>query len=1171
MATEFDNDKSLLLKAAVEAGVPSNYLFFEEEEENINIRHIRSANEIVSNARPTDTIDQLYEEVLSDLSPDDFAFLVYSIKEGTTTEELNEFLSAQKRETIKDQKDLNLRFHLWEKEWKDKLQKEQIKLEEILQIQQFLSTWKPMDYTPLIMDTERYEYVFSIDNVWQTFSESKASSIAPVIAFNTTPPRMKLMNDIPNDLWYLVPDSEELSEMGPQDLYLAVWLQTDEDITRRTRESFARIKISLNSNKLVLDIPVGNTSQKDLVLSRISEALPGITFLSFTQKNISGSYQMFDVEIAETSFVDMIMNDELFSNYLYVKETTNSFGEKKRLAFHFRGVERETSSTDGDEESAYSAVSVLLNPIIAVKGQEVKLVNNTQKKFETNVPSIYVSISKGADLRTVQQFMAIFARLVRYYLQRRDSIEEEYEKFIGDKLRKLLREPKKDNKSGKKISRNMALRKQAPDLIVTNYARKCQVNQPIIISQEEIPDWESKGHPVLPFPANESKYLFVCPDEEAPFPKIIKNELTNKDVYPYLPCCSSINEMDPKAESLYNKIYNKSSKKPEITGKSRHTLKSNKIIGFQRFGSLPDSIKEWVVLKNKDDQVKRMGVTSGLSSLLHCALLASGDAQYLKLTTGTDKQRETYVNKVRKTLFVQSGCLAQEMWDVEEPQRIKRLQDPTYFLSSELFIRALEIIFDFNIYVVMDSTELQLTLEQPRYRFFSARIFQDRPCMLVYKHSSDNEGIQYDLIVHENQTTKESTLQFDEQTNERLFRLWESLYSVKTWYMNEGKLEAIANIYSVGLLHQRTEAVSQILDSAGKLRGINLPSGLTIFSVPSQPLNLPTTTTWHLAESLKEAEKFMERKADQVSENMATFYFESVPHLYAAIPLKKSPMKITSDTSPVVLPTTDVNPAEAVDKKRQTVSILLQLLNIAFITSSQKQEKGFFVEVDRDVDSFLKKYTVVVENSHEFDWSEMLSPVLPVFKSWKEARSFLIERLPTFFQEDKIVVPTKAFREKIKAHLHHFLEQNGAQELMAPVYLLGPWVTNPSFNQSSTLIGDQMIDVWRLLASLGSWKVVTQLKPNPLKSILVYKEGSRYAIIGPSQDNLEQAKRTAQIWMKERRYEDEAEEVNSSVNVYTVNIKGTLSLLEAGVKNKKNLVVSVVKFDKDHYSPILSL
>jgi len=30
-------------------------------------------------------------------------------------------------------------------------------------------------------------------------------------------------------------------------------------------------------------------------------------------------------------------------------------------------------------------------------------------------------------------------------------------------------------------------------------------------------------------------------------------------------------------------------------------------------------------------------------------------------------------------------------------------------------------------------------------------------------------------------------------------------------------------------------------------------------------------------------------------------------------------------------------------------------------------------------------------------------------------------------------------------------------------------------------------------------------------------------------------------------------------------------LLEAGVKNKKNLVVSVVKFDKDHYSPILSL
>jgi hypothetical protein len=1171
MATEFDNDKSLLLKTAVESGVPSNYLFFEEEEENINIRHIRSANEIVSNARPTDTIEQLYEEILSDLSPDEFVFLVYSNREGTTIEELNEFLSTQKREIIKDKKDLNLRFHLWEKEWKTRLQKEQNKLEEILQIQEFLATWEPMEYTSLIMDTERYEYVFSIENVWQTFSESKASSIAPVIAFNTTPPRMKLMNDIPNDLWYLVPDSEELSEMGPQDLYLAVWLQTDEDITKRTRESFARIKVSLSSNKLVLDIPVGNTSQKDLVLSRISEALPGITFLSFTQKNISGSYQMFNVEIAETSFVDMIMNDELFSNYLYIKETTNSFGEKKRLAFHFRGEERETNSTDGEEESAFSAVSVLVNPIVSVKGQEVVLSNKKHKKFETNVPSIQVSISKGADLKTVQQFMAIFARLVRYYLQRKDSIEEEYEKFIGDKLRKLLREPKKDNKSGKKISRNMALRKQAPDLIVTNYARKCQVNQPIIISQEEIPDWESKGHPVLPFPANESKYLFVCPDEEAPFPKIINNELTNKDIYPYLPCCSSINEMDPKVKSLYNQVYNKSIKKPEITGKSRHTLKSNKIIGFQRFGSLPESIREWVVLKNKDDQVKRMGVTSGLSSLLHCALLASGDAQYLKLTTGTDKQRETYVNKVRKTLFVQSGCLAQEMWDVEEPTRIKRLQDPTYFLSSELFIRALETVFDFNIYVVMDSTELQLTLEQPRYKFFSARVFQNRPCMLVYKHPSDTEGIQYDLIIHEDQTTKESTLQFDEQTNERLFRLWESLYSVKTWYMNEGKLDAIANIYSVGLLHQRTEAVSQILDSAGKLRGINLPNGLTVFSVPSQPLNIPTTNTWHLAESLKEVEKFMERKADQLSENMATFYFETVPHLYAAIPLKKAPSKITSDTSPVVLPATTINPAEVVDKKRQTVSILLQLINLAFITSSQKQEKGFFVDVDRDVDAFLKKNTVVVENSHEFDWSEMLSPVLPTFKSWKEARIFLSERLPTFFQEDKIVIPTKAFREKIKAHLHHFLEQNGAQELLAPNYILGPWVTNPSFNQSSTLIGDEMIDVWRLLASLGSWKVVTQLKPTPPQTIIVYKEGSRYAILGPSQ-NLEEAKKTSFVWMKERRYEEnETEELNPSVNVYTVNIKGTLSLLEAGVKNKKNLVVNVVKFDKDHYSPLLSL
>lgn len=114
------------------------------------------------------------------------------------------------------------------------------------------------------------------------------------------------------------------------------------------------------------------------------------------------------------------------------------------------------------------------------------------------------------------------------------------------------------------------LKRTAPELFVPGYSRNVQVGrQPKIISDSEIREWESKTYRIYKESYNEdlrinqgghvichrkvlvyhrpngSKLYFVAPSDERPIIGLCKNNLPNKEEFPWIPCCygcSNINK-----------------------------------------------------------------------------------------------------------------------------------------------------------------------------------------------------------------------------------------------------------------------------------------------------------------------------------------------------------------------------------------------------------------------------------------------------------------------------------------------------------------------------------------------------------------------------------------------------------------------------------------------------
>ena len=708
------------------------------------------------------------------------------------------------------------------------------------------------------------------------FNFSRCSQNIPYIQYNNERKYYKLYNKEELDYDAIIPKSSQTD--NDDHLYMTIWTD-DESVKKQRKESFILVKYNIAESKMIF-----KTSERDnintyqLVVDRIEESTPlKINYVGDIR--VSGEFYIYGMEYEEITFVFNLKLQSIFNTYLYIDESTKPYPFKKRVFFHLRSVINTDVEEDEHKNKSIAWISINYdktdNNTIVVETE-----NNQSAQIPPNTPYVKINIIRAINRDIVNQLHYLLPRLLTIYNDKNvlDSSKniiyriapgiEKYVEISDDDRKKITK--------GMKASKISQMKEIAPELIVKEYARKCQCSrQPIIIPQEDVPMWSSKTfimsgmnylRQILPFPPDDPKWFFVCPNNEWPYPGVKKNTLENKHIFPFIPCCFKKNEMNPKANSYYNEYFKGIPKrKTTKINKSMHVIKTDKLLEPQRTGKISKSINKLLNITDNNEYV-RVGVFRSPNSMIHSILDAFQFPQYNMIQSYEEKER--YVSLFRldlvQKLQEKISLVKQEMYDFDDDEIISTLSNTSVFLDPSIYYRIFEEIFNINIYVFTvpkDSEQLSYgKLEIPRHKYFHARpLKENRLTIILFKYyGSDSDKILYpqceyiaeflpeigiikrfygNVIDNINEDTKMVKLLHDTMLNTH-----ESI----TWSIDPHNFRPVArsnifssfNIFEIFGIYKQN-IIGQYIDEYGKCRGFafkyNESTTVEIYTPPTQP------------------------------------------------------------------------------------------------------------------------------------------------------------------------------------------------------------------------------------------------------------------------------------------------------------------------------------------------
>lgn len=674
-----------------------------------------------------------------------------------------------------------------------------------------------------------------------------------------------------------------------------------------------------------IDQKKGLIRDEQIAFQRTREALPSLDFGEGREMRVRGDFNIWGMDFDETSFLDMVLLDPVMNVYLYIEENIKPYALKKRLDVHYRSIYTDEKEGEREFKEAYitnsASVSVTLTPKTLVDDKTVDVLDTragtvAQERYPAGMSYIHVNISQAESRDTVNSFIPIFQLLMGFYLDNRTDImniyfgnpdlnptaypagsvdrqiaEQQARGFLPElnalnpliSQRKRRKEPtestildvtKKTTVTRRVNAKISQLQEQAPELFTIGYARRCQCPwQPIIVNPEEAAAWRQRRvgptmseRQVMPFPKDNPRWYFVCPDDSIPYPGVkINKDMPNKNNYPYIPCCFGKDQMAPTANSKYRRYLDNKPESRPVGAIAGEKISTRKILIPNRVAFLPRAVEN-IVKRYSEEYIDmvRYGVIHSPNSLLHCVCVAIDDREYLLRTT--DDLREEYVTRIRQYMgtIIDPALLKQEMYDYTDLEIMELLRDNTRFLDPTLFYRAVEEIFKINIYVFTpppptgDETELG-AMDIPRFKIFHAHALRPhQPTIVILKsRGSESDALQYpqcELIVDYDKDNFQIMKLFGPEMTDVCHNALQETLRTITWNVIPNNLnpaqtqfQARSNIYYYidHLSLFQYPAVAQFIDYNGKMRGLilNIQGQLvTIATIPSQPENLPVTT-----------------------------------------------------------------------------------------------------------------------------------------------------------------------------------------------------------------------------------------------------------------------------------------------------------------------------------------
>lgn len=892
-------------------------------------------------------------------------------------------------------------------------------------------------------------------------------------------------------------------------IYLTLWLGKGKDISISPVKDFFVATYNLINNYLIIESVAGkdeddeeNLAYSEVARTRVSQCLPALDLGIGNEEKVKGEMQLYGQKIDDISFIDMLLNDDVMNSLIYNDDYTTPYPEKKRFIINGKPLFYDYKESLGIAVNP-NYISNYANITLTLKKEETKeqstvVLNGQEVPVPANTQFYKISIGQASSKKVIERFNILFRALLLYYHTNAQKIIEEFAIAVeGVSLLPALQNnsavpeetPQEKNTGRQGGVKLNALKKKAPELFnVPGYSRTCQAPvQPYIID-DQVKTWSEQEYrqrhdmrEFIKFPkSGPNPHYFSCDPGQVPGLRetVGMQEASDefKAKYKYLPCCAELKTkpIPTNYRNYMNYLVEPEGSQVVVEGRSQKTAKAEnmistlKILSSGGLGKLTISIEKALRgYSDEESNLARMGVPLDNNSLLHCVLFAISDSTYMSLTT--EKDRKDYVSRYRQAIAenINIDLLKQEMFDYTSEEIKESLLDNNIFLDAAKFYRALEEIFQINIFVFVAKTadgKEAGDIEIPRFKLFHSRsLYPDRKTVVVAKLHSGSDFAQYELIVDE-RNKNDLVKIFTEETT-MLSICYENLQNslrTLTWTIENNNFTINENLYSFVNYQSlfQNYLVGQAIDENGKLRYLTLNiegSPLTITTIPSQPLNLPIIKQIYnaapasIVKLLGQPGSFSYQGDDL--EVVTGFWYKIInleEGLYAPIiPTKRREIAVI----PLSGEPGSKNPIESypiqitkrINKLKSTLNIIVQLVRWVFSIELSNYN-------DASVDKFVEEYFSVANpeftgDSSNFYKLQHVTRTLPKSQGTTTARRAMeqIERVreQNLVVEGRFVMYNSNFSQKIKEMLKNYYRLIADTEIK-PIQFI------PNFYQSES-------------------------------------------------------------------------------------------------------------------------
>lgn len=610
------------------------------------------------------------------------------------------------------------------------------------------------------------------------------------------------------------------------------------DILVEKKEGKFNMAVDLKKGKKTVDLK--EIEKRFLRIFSPSRVKVQIDDSSRVETKMKGFFYILDWEFKQYVLQDLIMNDNRFSDLMYINEFQKATKTVRGLYIKF------SSPISGNVSSDISVR-------VVEKGDYL----NKDEQYNVPIGTKYVRIRFDArNKQAVEFFMDTLSRLFKIYEDVEEDVIKEYQLYI----------PKfgmiDETKSGPELKRV-----EHSDLLeVSNYSRACRKNRmPSIIPRDVVKrigldeieeeyvnvDIDGEKRLVAKFPKSGEegdKLWYVCDkSKDYPYIGLRYNPLSNKNKYPYMLCCyQNPNERNGLPDHYY---FDKPLRKQIKTKGLAEYGKANIIEKDSALGKFID-------LLDPEAPFYRTGSDRNVNSFLECIIKGLGrkhieEYGFDYIVSMKDKdEREVNLTQTRESLSTHSYLCKQSMYD-STVDDIKNYIESESYLDPRNTLDLMENLFGCYIYVFTGEID-DMSLLIPNYKKSYLRMERgELPSIMIFENMTPDGYPQCELIIRKNVRNDKFAYRFS-SSNDISRKLSKVFNDMTNFVILDRPLNPIRfpdNLFG-------DDIIGVGFDVYGKIRKIKLKNNLVVDVDPLPPVMLseePEILTESSLISLKDA------------------------------------------------------------------------------------------------------------------------------------------------------------------------------------------------------------------------------------------------------------------------------------------------------------------------------